>query len=145
MNWYSRAFDAAFDKEIDLLSDVLKVALLASTYTPDLDDHDYWDDVSAHQITGTGYTAGGNVLTSVAWEWVSASSRWRLTGANSQWTVATFTARYAVLYDDSPGTAATKPLLGLLNMETDRSPAGETFTIDWNDTTGLLYIDVTFT
>lgn len=35
-----------------------KVALLKSTYTPNV-DHDVYGDISAHEIGATGYTPGG--------------------------------------------------------------------------------------
>ncbi len=52
----------AFNKEIDWDTDVIKVALVTSSYTPAQDTHDYWDDVSANEASGTGYTAGGATL-----------------------------------------------------------------------------------
>lgn len=43
--------------------DSAKLALLADTYTPDIDAHSVWGDVSAHEIAGTtGYSAGGAAL-----------------------------------------------------------------------------------
>lgn len=139
-DWYHHAFEKAFAKEVDFSVDVLKVALLGSGYTPDLAVDEYWADVSADEITGTGYAAGGEVLGSAAW--TLGGGRWRLTGADTVWVTATFTARYAVLYDDSPALPADKPLLGLVDFGEDLSPAGENFTLQWDDTDGLLYIDV---
>lgn len=40
----------------------IKMALLASGYTPNLATHVHFSDVSASEITGTGYTAGGTTL-----------------------------------------------------------------------------------
>lgn len=49
---------------VDPDSDVLKVALVTSSYTPDLGVHDFFDDVTG-EVVGTGYTAGGVTLASV--------------------------------------------------------------------------------
>lgn len=38
-------------------------ALVANAYTPDQAAHDFWNDVSANEVSGTNYTAGGNQLT----------------------------------------------------------------------------------
>lgn len=40
----------------------IKAALVTNAYTPDQNAHDFWNDVSANEVSGTGYTAGGNVL-----------------------------------------------------------------------------------
>src|SRR5262245_57830627 len=47
---------------VDYLSDTIKVALLAAAHVPNLDTHEFLSDVSANEISGTGYTAGGATL-----------------------------------------------------------------------------------
>ena len=54
----------ALNKEVDFDTDTIKVALLSSSYTPDQDAHDYFNDVSTYEVSGTGYTTGGNTLAS---------------------------------------------------------------------------------
>lgn len=49
---------------IDIDTDTIKCALTTSSYTPNLDTHDRFDDVT-NEVTGTGYTAGGATLGSV--------------------------------------------------------------------------------
>lgn len=39
---------------------LLKMAVVDGTYTVDQNTHDFWDDANADEVTGTGYTAGGN-------------------------------------------------------------------------------------
>ena len=43
-------------------TDTIKVMLTTSLYTPDQDTHDFKNDVT-NEVTGTGYTAGGQALT----------------------------------------------------------------------------------
>lgn len=62
---YHNLSKALMDGDIDLANDTIKVMLLTSSYTPDL-DHDFVDDVSANEVSGTGYTAGGATLASKA-------------------------------------------------------------------------------
>jgi hypothetical protein len=61
---YGNFLKQALNKEIDWDSDTIKVALLSSSYTPNQDTHDYFDDVSTYEVTGTGYTTGGITLAS---------------------------------------------------------------------------------
>lgn len=61
-NWYANALDQAFSANINWASDTINVGLLGSGYTPNLATHIHWSDVSAQEITGTGYTAGGTAL-----------------------------------------------------------------------------------
>ena len=41
--------------------DTLKI-LLVSSYSPDIDNHSVYADVSGEEMSGTGYTAGGETL-----------------------------------------------------------------------------------
>lgn len=50
---------------IDLTTLTIKCALVTTGYTPDQNLHDFWSDVSASEVTGTGYTAGGNQVASI--------------------------------------------------------------------------------
>jgi len=75
-------------------------------------------------------------------EWVCVGSGIiQLDGANTEWQDSTITARYAVIYDDDAATDGDKPLLGLVNFDTDKSTTGADFVIDWHDL-GLLIIFV---
>jgi len=46
---YGNFLKQALNKEIDWDSDTIKVALLSSSYTPNQDTHDYFDDVTSPQ------------------------------------------------------------------------------------------------
>lgn len=58
---YPKALQQAFNKEHDFDTDDYRLMLLTSAYTPS-DLHDYVDDVRANEVSGTGYTAGGQSL-----------------------------------------------------------------------------------
>jgi len=45
----------------DFETATIKMALMAAAYVPDQNLNAYWSDISANEVTGTGYTAGGNV------------------------------------------------------------------------------------
>jgi hypothetical protein len=130
----------ALNKEVDFDSDTIKVALLSSSYTPDQDAHDYLNDVSSYEVTGTGYTAGGNTLGSKTATYDSANNVVILDAADTTWSSSTITARYAVVYG-STGTASTSPLIGYVDFGSDQSSTNGNFTITW-DSTGIVRITV---
>ena len=127
---YGKALEKFGQGVFNFGSDTLKVMLTTSSYAPNQDTHDFKDDVT-DEVSGTGYTAGGATLGSLSWAYDSTNNRMELTAAASVWTTATFTARYAVVYKDT-GAAGTSPLLCYVNFDTDQSPAGVDFTINWH-------------
>jgi hypothetical protein len=114
------------NKEIDLDTDDLKVCLLTSTYTPS-NAHEFYAQLTNEVASGNGYTTGGNLLTGVTW--TESSGITTLSANDPAWTLATFTARYAVIYDD---TASGKPLICLYDFLSDKNVNYGTFTLYFN-------------
>jgi hypothetical protein len=139
-------FGLTAQKEIDgsgainWTSDTIKVALCTSSYVPNQDTHDFFNDVT-NEVTGTGYTAGGASLASKTSTYDTASDQVRLDAADTSWTTSTITARFAVVYK-STGTASTSPLIGWVDFGADVSTTAGTFQITW-DPTGVVVYDVT--
>jgi hypothetical protein len=131
----------SFNKEIDWDSDTIKVALLTNAYTPNQDGHDYFDDVVANQVTGTGYTSGGITLANKTNTYNSATNVIVLDADDVTWASSTITARYAVIYDATPATDATRPLIGYVDFGSDQSSSNGNFTITW-DSTGIVRVTV---
>jgi hypothetical protein len=138
---YGNFLAKALNKEVDFDSDTIKVALVSSSYTPNQDTHDYWDDVVANEVTGTGYTSGGATLASKTVTYDSANNVIVLDAADVTWASSTITARYAVVYDDSGSTNAAKALIGYVDFGSDQSSTNGNFTITW-DSTGIVRITV---
>jgi hypothetical protein len=138
---YGQFIQQAFNKEIDWDSDTIKVALLNNTYTPDQDAHNYYDDVVAYEVTGTGYTAGGLTLANKTNNYNSSTNVIILDGDDLTWASSTITARYAVVYDATPATNATRPLIGYVDFGSDQSSSNGNFTITW-DSTGIVRVTV---
>lgn len=113
-------------------TNTFKVALLSSGYalsTAKLQADTNLASVSANQITGTNYVAGGvNVSLAAA----TASTGDVIIGPsvlNTTWTSASFTARYAAIYH-----VTNTWLLGIVDFGQDETCSNGSFTIDWNDT-----------
>lgn len=138
---YGQFIQQSFNKEIDWDSDTIKVALLNNTYTPDQDAHNYYDDVVAYEVTGTGYTAGGLTLANKTNTYNSATNVIVLDADDVTWASSTITARYAVVYDATPATNATRPLIGYVDFGSDQSSSNGNFTITW-DSTGIVRVTV---
>ncbi len=114
------------DGTIDLDSHAFKVMLLADTYTPD-PAHAVLADVSAHEISGVGYVAGGAPLPNPTWS--RSGGTVTFSADEVTWPGATFTARYGVIYDDS---APNKDLLFLADFGANKTVSSATFTLQWN-------------
>jgi hypothetical protein len=138
---YGQFLQQALNKEVDWDTDTIKVALLSNSYTPDQDAHNYFDDVASFEVTGTGYTQGGVTLANKTNTYNSATNVIVLDADDVTWSSSTITARYAVVYNASPATNATKPLIGYVDFGSDQSSSNGNFTITW-DATGIVRITV---
>ncbi len=118
-------------------SDTLKVALVASTYTPNINTHVFFSDVT-NEVTGTGYTAGGATLASLITAVDNTNNRASWSAGNATWSTSTITARGAVVYK-STGVSTTSPLLCYFDFTTDQVSSAGTFSIVWN-ANGLLLL-----
>jgi hypothetical protein len=118
------------DGSIDLDTDTIKVALVTSSYSPDIDSHDFFDDVT-NEVTGTGYTAGGATLGSVTVTADNTDDEGVFDAADTTWSSSTITARGAVIYK-STGTDSTSPLIAYIDFGADKSSSSGNFTIQWN-------------
>lgn len=128
---YGKAIQSAFQKRIDWQNDAIKVMLCSSTYTPNQDTHQFKSDITG-EVTGTGYTAGGNTLANKTMPYTDATNVLTLRADNVSWPNSTITARYAVIYDDTPTLATDKPLLGYVDFGANQQSSAGTFEIVWN-------------
>jgi len=116
------------------LSDNIYIALFTSGYTPNRGTHDFYDDTSAGSnevANGSGYTTNG----------ILQSNKTLAIGSNiitfdntvdPAWTSATFSCTQAVLVDRTPGTDATRPLIGYIDFGATASPSNGTLTIAYS-------------
>jgi hypothetical protein len=116
------------------------VALLNTTHTVDQDADDFYNDVVADEISATGYTANGVILSGKSVTYDSATNQARAIASDSAWSSVDFTGDpplVAAVYDRTPASDATRPLISYVDFLSGQSVGpGVNFTIDW-DATGV--------
>jgi hypothetical protein len=136
--WYNSGLKEVLAGTVDLTSDTIKVAMTTSSYTPDGDAHDNFDDIT-NEVSGTGYSAGGETLASKSFTQDNTNNRGVFDADDVTWTSSTITnARYAIIYK-STGTASTSRLIALVDFGSNFSSSSSTFRIQWN-ASGILYL-----
>ena len=120
--------------------DTIKIALTTSSYTPDIDTHDFYNDITNELATGDGYTTGGETLANQAVTTDTTDNEGVYDADNVVWT---FTAlrvpRYAVIYK-STGTSTTSPLIGYIDLGSDYTIVSGTLTLTF-DAEGIININ----
>lgn len=136
--WYGLSPKQFLAKKVDWTADTIKVSLHTVSYVPNQDTDDFFNDTS-NEVTGTAYVAGGQTLTTPTITYTSGTNVMALNGDDMVWSTSTIAnARVAVIYDSTPGTAATNPLLGYAIFNADVSTSAGTLTIVWDNTANAL-------
>ncbi len=95
---------------INLATDTIKLMLLTSSHTPNIDTEVFIDDVSASEVGDSGsYSAGGVTLTVTgSTDDTNDWGKWDATDVQ----ITTFTGsfRYGVIYKDT-GTPSSSPII----------------------------------
>jgi len=92
---------------------------------------------TANEVTGTGYTAGGNTLTNV--DPSLSGTVGFIDFSNTSWTSATFTARGALIYNSTNSNKA----VAVLDFGGDKDVSNGTFSISFptpSSTTAIIRI-----
>ena len=122
----------------DLVNDDVKVALMGSAHAFDPTNVG-WSSVSANEISGTGYTAGGQSLVNKTVTQDNVDNEGVFDANDIEWTSASFTAYHAVIYDDTP-TAPADPLIASIDFGGAQTVTSGTFRITW-DAEGIVNIN----
>ena len=117
----------SFKKELyegihDLLTDTIKIALYTANADIDANTTFY---VVTDEITGTGYTAGGNTLTGTTVK--SENGVAYVSFDNTTWTSASFTCRGALIYNSTKANRS----IAVLNFGSDKIVSNQTFAIQF--------------
>ncbi len=127
---YSRFKANLMNKVVDLESDVIKIILLDTNHSFTA-SNTVLTDVNGNELSATGgYSTGGNTLGSKA---VTEAATTKWDAADTAWTSATFTAFFAVIYDNT----ATDNLIATIDFGGGKTVASGTFTIQF-DSSGII-------
>jgi len=104
----------------DLDTDTIKIALFTSSATLGASTTAY---STSNEVSGTGYTAGGNTLAGAA---ISLSGSTAIVDfTDTTWSSATITARGALIYNSSKSDKA----IAVLDFGSDKSSTNGDFTV----------------
>lgn len=129
---------------LDLGSETnIKVAMFTNSITTPNFDTDVGYSAApytSNEVSGTGYSAGGVVLTTTAFSVSSGTLLWNADDAS--WSSSTITnARGALVYDNS---LTNKNAVCLIAFGADYSTSNGTFTIQWSNSPAAVFsIDLT--
>lgn len=126
---YNNALWFAAKGNIDFDSDTFYVMLVDNTYTPNKDTDNFRDDVTSKEVTGTGYTAGGNAATVTVAAIDTANDRIEIGLGGTSWAASTITARFAVYYKHRGGASSADELIAVVDFGSDISSTAGTFNL----------------
>lgn len=124
---------------IDLDTDTIKIMLVTSSYSANIDTHTKRSDIT-NEISGTGYSAGGASLGSLSVSVDNTDDEGVFDAADASWSTATFTARGAVLYKSRGGASSADELICYIDFGADKSCSAGTFTIQF-DAEGIINLN----
>jgi hypothetical protein len=115
----------------DLIDDTIKIALFNANADLTASTTAYSTN---QEVTGTGYTAGGNTLTGATVR--SNGTTAYVSFDNTTWSSASFTCRGALIYNSSKANRS----VAVLNFGSDKIVANGTLTIEFptNDVTSAI-------
>ena len=125
---YNRFKANLMNKVVDLEADTIIIALYDDSHSFTATDTDY--TTTNELATAGGYTRGDKELAGKAVT-QAATTKWDATDA--AWTTATFTAYFAVIYDETAGN----DLICCIDFGGAKTVAAGTFTIQW-DAAGII-------
>ena len=120
---YDHGREGFLDGSIDWDTDTIKAALVKTTYTPDLANHDNWDDVSSY-VVGTPQTLTSKTVAAGVADAADVTFS----------SVSGDQCSYIALYKDT-GTPSTSRLIACIDTATGLpvTPNGGDITVAWDN------------
>jgi hypothetical protein len=112
---------------INFSTDTFKMALVTSAYGA-AKSHSKRSNIT-NEITGLGYTAGGNACAVTVAAVDNVNNDIELSFAVTSWTTATITARAGVIYKSRGGLSSADELVGYVDFGSDVSSTNGTFAV----------------
>lgn len=114
---------------IDLDAETHRVALFSNALAANFSTNTAYGvaPFNANEVVGTGYTAGGVLLTGTTFTEDPAGTL-KFDANDVSWTNASITARYALVYADG---SAGNEAIALLDFGSDFTSTNGTFSVQW--------------
>jgi len=122
---YNRLKENLLNKLIDFEADALRVMLLNDSHAFTNTDL-MTGNINANEASGTGYTAGGQVLTGLS---VASGPYAAFDATDLTWVNSTVGAYHAAIYD---ATLSGGQLIASIDFGSLKSSAAGSFTIQWH-------------
>ena len=127
-NFKEQVMEGIFD--LSTGGDTIQVSLHVA-YTPNIDTHTVWADVSATEESGTGYSANGEVLGSQDTTQDDANDRGVFDGADVTWTALDIgTPSHCIMWDNTT-TVPADALIAYWELGTTATN-GSDYTLSWH-------------
>lgn len=127
---YPSAVRDAFIGNVDYDTDTFYGMLLVNTYTPDFDTHVKRSSLTAHEASGTGYTAGGSVISVTVSAFNTGTNTQSITLGGFTLSTSSVTARYCAYYKRRGGADTADELIGLNDFGSDKTSVAGDFVVN---------------
>jgi flagellar basal body rod protein FlgG len=114
---------------VDFDTDTFWVMLTTSAYTENKDTHTRRSDVT-NEVTGTGYSTGGQVVTVTVGAVDTTNDRVEITLGGASWAASTITARKAIYYKRRGGAATADEIIAVNDFGADVVSSSGTLTLN---------------
>ena len=115
---------------VDLVSDTVKYQFVSDAHTPNFDTHSTETDIT-NEVTGTGYTTGGEALATKSLGVASGVLTFDAADVSLS-TTTLASVEGVVIFDDTPTTPTADPLILAVDFGSTYSTTAGTFAITWN-------------
>ncbi len=123
---YTSLVDDLARNNVNFSSDTFKM-MLVTGYTPSK-NHTKRNDITAYQVTGTGYTAGGNAATA-SLTLDTTNNKEVVNFTITSWTSATISAAGGVIYKARGGVDTADNLVGYVDFGGTVTSTNGTFAV----------------
>ena len=138
---YNRGKLIMVDGTVTWGTTVVNCLLVTSSYTPNA-DHNFVSEVTANELSGGNYVR--KTLANEAGPTEDdTNDRITYNADDITWTAlqaAAGTPAYAIIYDDTAGTDATKELIAWITLTSPPTPNGGDYQVQW-DAAGLFALN----
>jgi len=135
---YNKCKDLMIRQQLNLVSDTLRI-ILVNSYTPNIDTHQYYSNVSAYEVNGTGYTTNGQLISGSSFTRDDVNDRIEFDAQDNVWENLTTSTNGAIIYKSLSATNIS-PLVAFIDFNGTKVASNTRFKIEWSNEEGIIYL-----